>query len=45
MCIRDRVMPVEPVKCNWRPDRDVLKACHDMGKTVAETLKKKCQEG
>ncbi|CAK7001149.1 MAG: Rubredoxin-oxygen oxidoreductase [Desulfovibrio sp.] len=38
-------MPVEPVKCNWRPDRDVLKACHEMGKTVAETLKKKCQEG
>lgn len=38
-------MPVEPVKCSWRPDRDVLKACHDMGKTIAEALKKKCQEG
>ena len=38
-------MPVEPVKCSWRPDRDVLKACHDMGKTLAEALKKKCQEG
>lgn len=38
-------MPMEPVKCSWRPDRDVLKACHDMGKTIAEALKKKCQEG
>ena len=38
-------MPVEPVKCSWRPDRDVLKACHDMGKTISEALKKKCQEG
>ncbi|MDD4701242.1 MAG: FprA family A-type flavoprotein [Desulfovibrio sp.] len=38
-------MPAEPVKCNWRPDRDVLKACHELGKTIAETLKKKCQEG
>ena len=38
-------MPVEPVKCSWRPDRDVLKACYDMGKTIAEALKKKCQEG
>lgn len=38
-------MPLEPVKCSWRPDRDVLKACHDMGKTIAEALKKKCQEG
>ena len=38
-------MPVEPVKCSWRPDRDVLKACYDMGKTISEALKKKCQEG
>ena len=37
--------PVEPVKCSWRPDRDVLKACYDMGKTISEALKKKCQEG
>ena len=38
-------MPVSPVKCNWRPDRDVFKACHEMGKAVATALKKKCQEG
>ncbi|GFH63403.1 MAG: MBL fold metallo-hydrolase [Candidatus Desulfovibrio kirbyi] len=35
-------MPAEPVKCAWRPDKDVLKVCHALGKTVAETLKKKC---
>ncbi|KAF5085926.1 Rubredoxin-oxygen oxidoreductase [anaerobic digester metagenome] len=36
-------MPAEPVKCNWRPDHEALKACHQMGVTIAETLKKKCQ--
>ena len=38
-------MPAEAVKCNWAPDKDVFRACHALGKTVAETLKKKCQEG
>ncbi|MGE9984587.1 FprA family A-type flavoprotein [Desulfovibrio sp. SGI.169] len=38
-------MPAEPVKCNWAPDKDVFRACHELGKTVAEALKKKCQEG
>ncbi|WP_374287462.1 FprA family A-type flavoprotein [Desulfovibrio desulfuricans] len=36
-------MPAEPVKCNWRPDHEALKACHQMGATIAEALKKKCQ--
>ncbi|MCB6541714.1 FprA family A-type flavoprotein [Desulfovibrio desulfuricans] len=36
-------MPAEPVKCNWRPDHEALKACHQMGVTIAEALKKKCQ--
>ncbi len=37
-------MPADPVKCLWRPTKDVFKACHALGKTVAETLKKKCQQ-
>ena len=36
-------MPAEPVKCTWRPDHEALKACHQMGVTIAEALKKKCQ--
>ena len=36
-------MPAEPVKCTWRPDHETLKACHQMGATIAEALKKKCQ--
>lgn len=36
-------MPAEPVKCNWRPDHETLKACHQMGATIADALKKKCQ--
>ncbi len=36
-------MPAEPVKCTWRPGHETLKACHQMGATIAETLKKKCQ--
>jgi len=36
-------MPAEPIKCNWRPDHEALKACHQMGVTIAEALKKKCQ--
>lgn len=35
-------MPAEPVKCQWRPDKEALKACHALGKTVAEALKAKC---
>jgi flavorubredoxin len=35
-------MPAEPVKCAWRPDKDALKACHALGKIVAEALRKKC---
>ncbi|WP_022657702.1 FprA family A-type flavoprotein [Desulfovibrio desulfuricans] len=36
-------MPAEPVKCTWRPDHEALKACHQMGVTIAEALKKKCR--
>ena len=36
-------MPAEPVKCTWRPGHETLKASHQMGATIAETLKKKCQ--
>lgn len=36
-------MPAEPVKCNWRPDHEALKACYQMGVTIADALKKKCQ--
>lgn len=35
-------MPAQPVKCVWQPDREVLKACHELGRSVAETLKRKC---
>lgn len=37
-------LPAEPVKCMWRPDKDTYKACNQLGKTVAETLKKKCDQ-
>ena len=36
-------LPAEPVKCNWRPDHDALKASRGLGAAVAEALKKKCQ--
>ena len=36
-------MPAAPVKCNWAPGHEALKACHDLGKTVGEALKRKCQ--
>lgn len=36
-------MPAEPVTCNWKPAKDSLKACHNLGTTIAEALKKKCQ--
>ena len=38
-------MPAAPVKCNWAPGHEALKACHDLGKAVGEALKRKCQEG
>ena len=31
-------MPVEPVRCMWRPTKDDLKRCHEMGKKLAEAL-------
>lgn len=37
-------LPVEPLKCFWAPSKDVLKQCNEMGKKIAETLKRKCQE-
>lgn len=36
-------MPAEPVRCNWAPNKDAYRACHELGKVVAECLKKKCQ--
>ncbi|MDR1856581.1 MAG: FprA family A-type flavoprotein [Desulfovibrio sp.] len=35
-------MPAEPVKSLWRPDKEVLKACNELGKTVALALRKAC---
>lgn len=35
-------MPCEPVKCNWAPAHEALKACHNLGKTVGEALTRKC---
>lgn len=37
-------LPAEPVKCMWVPDKDAYKACHNLGKTVAEALKRKCDK-
>lgn len=34
-------LPAEPLKCMWAPTKDVYKACNQLGKTVAETLKRK----
>ncbi|MDR2572853.1 MAG: FprA family A-type flavoprotein [Desulfovibrio sp.] len=36
-------MPCQPVKCNWKPDHEALKACRGLGKDVAEVLRKKCE--
>ena len=35
-------MPADPVKCAFRPTKDTLKACHDLGQKIAEALKAKC---
>lgn len=32
-------MPAEPLKCMWRPTKEVYKACNELGRTVAEALK------
>lgn len=37
-------MPANPVKSMWAPNKETLKACNQLGKTVAEALKKKCAE-
>lgn len=36
--------PAEPVKSVWAPTHDIYRACWELGKSVAETLKKKCGE-
>lgn len=35
-------MPAEPLKCMWAPDKEMLKKCNELGKKVAEALKRKC---
>ncbi|MBO4336233.1 MAG: FprA family A-type flavoprotein [Desulfovibrio sp.] len=35
-------MPCAPVKCAWRPTKDDLKACHELGKNLAQALTAKC---
>lgn len=35
-------LPADPVKCLWAPTKDVYKACNQLGKTVADALKRKC---
>lgn len=36
-------MPAEPVKSIWAPTKEIYKACNQLGKSVAEALKKKCE--
>lgn len=36
-------MPADFVKCNWTPRHEALRACVELGKTVGEALKKRCQ--
>lgn len=40
----DMETPADPVKSFWRPDKDVLKACNQLGKTIAEALLRKCEK-
>ena len=35
-------MPAAPVKCQWRPTKETLKACHELGQTLANAIKAKC---
>ena len=37
-------MPAAPVKCAWRPTKDVLKTCHELGQTLANAIKTKCAQ-
>ncbi|MBQ7456286.1 MAG: FprA family A-type flavoprotein [Desulfovibrio sp.] len=37
-------MPCQPLKCAWRPTKDVLKACHAFGETMAKALIAKCEQ-
>lgn len=37
-------LPVDPLKCFWAPNKDVFKQCNEMGKKIADALKKKCKE-
>lgn len=36
-------MPADPVKSVWAPTKDVYKACNELGKKIAEALKRKCE--
>lgn len=37
-------LPADPLKCFWAPSKEVYKQCNEMGKKIAEALKKKIQE-
>lgn len=37
-------LPAEPLKCMWAPGKEDYKACHQLGKTVADALKRKCDQ-
>ena len=36
-------MPADAVRCNWAPGKETFRACHELGRAVAECLKQKCQ--
>lgn len=36
-------LPAEPLKCFWAPSKEIFKACYQLGKTVADTLKARVQ--
>ena len=38
-------LPIEPIKCQYAPDRETLARCEDMGRQIGEALLNKCQEG
>ena len=37
-------MPAEPVRVQWRPKHEDLIKAHQLGKSMAEVLKAKCQD-
>lgn len=37
-------MPTDPLKCNWKPTKDVYRLCHALGTTVAKALAIKCEQ-